>query len=175
MEIKELISHPIGKTDITALVHNIKQDGIDELYLLLFDSDKRTSDNAAWVMTHLPLSDREILEKKKNELIDEALTTSSVTKQRLLLRLLDDVEISEEDVRTDFLDFCLNGITNPNLTYGVRSLCMKLSFKQCRHWPELLAELRSTIELLEPHTLPSSLLCLRRNILKDIDTIKASK
>ena len=79
-----------------------------ELFQLLFDSDKRTSDNAAWVLTHLPKTADPWLAERQDLLIDEAMRTSSTTKRRLIMNLLDRTPFESDHLRTDFLDFCFN-------------------------------------------------------------------
>lgn len=50
---------------------------------------------------------------------------------------------------------------------GIRVLCMKLSYLQCRLYPELLAEFRSALEMLEEASpLSPALKVARRNILQ---------
>lgn len=169
-ELKETLSVPIGLADIKALVRNLDQTGLEALYRLLFDGDKRTADNAAWVMTHVPQADRRFLKQHRDALIDEALRTKSITKQRLLLRLLEDISFGADDVRSDFLDYCLATLADVSVPYGVRALCMKLAFLQCRHYAELLSELRSSLELLEPDLLPPGLRCARRRTLEQIES-----
>lgn len=172
MEMREQLEKPIGKATVKTIVRNVNQEGLADLYRLLFDDEKRVSDNAAWVLTHISRNDRKFLEAHRDELIDKSLHTSSVTKQRLILRLLVDIPFPESALRTDFLDYCLQGIPDINIPYGVRSLCMKLAFMQCRHYPELLGELRSILELMEPQSLSSGLVCARRNVLASIDSYK---
>ena len=50
-ELKTILSGRISGGDARALAVG---DFKEELLQLLFDEDKRTSDNAAWVLTHLP-------------------------------------------------------------------------------------------------------------------------
>lgn len=164
---EELADH-IGKHDIKIIVKSIDAKSIEMLYSLLFDEDKRVSDNAAWVLTHIPLNQRQNLNQHHDEMIDEALRTTSVTKQRLIMRLLDDQEFPAEEVRTDFLDFCLERIVDSDASCGVRSLAIKLAYKQCLHYPELLQELRETLEILDADTLSRGLAHARNKALQTI-------
>lgn len=138
------------------------------LYRLLFDADKRVSDNAAWVFTHFDLHTNEWLYPKRNELIDEAMRTDSDTKRRLLLNLLLRQPCDEENARADFLDFCVERMSAVSEQTSVRVLCMKLAYEQCRPFPELLTELQSVLEIMEPDLLPSGLRTARKNVLGTI-------
>lgn len=84
-ELKTILSARISGSDAKALA---KGDFKEELFQLLFDEDKRTSDNAAWVMTHLPKTADAWLTERQNILIDEAMRTQSTTKRRLIMNLL---------------------------------------------------------------------------------------
>lgn len=85
-ELKTLLSSRISGNDAKALA---QADIKEELFQLLFDSDKRTSDNAAWVLTHLPKTADPWLAERQDLLIDEAMRTSSTTKRRLIMNLLE--------------------------------------------------------------------------------------
>ena len=165
MELCTILKGRIGGADVLALAQSADR---EELFMLLFNEDKRTSDNAAWVMTHLPSSDDAWLTEKQQALINEAMRTTSITMRRLTMTLLLRTEFSADDIRTDFLDFCLDIMMRPDQPNGVRSVAMKLAFLQCCHFPELLAELRQTLDIMEPEFLSPALKTTKRTLLKKI-------
>ena len=138
------------------------------LYTLLFDEDKRIAENAAWVFAHFDLHSNQWLYPRHNELIDEAMRTPSGTKRRLLLGLLLRQPFTENGFRTDFFDFCLRCIVASDEPTAVRCLSVKLACEQCKFSPELLSELRTTLEMLEPESLSAGMKTARRNTLKSI-------
>lgn len=140
------------------------------LYSLMFDEDKRVSENAAWILTHFDLHTNEWLYQKHDELIDEAMSTKSDSKRRLLLTLLLRQPFHEETVRTDFLDFCMEHMMSVAEPISVKAMCMKLAFEQCRFFPELLAELRNALEIMEPSMLTAGLRTTRKNVMKAINS-----
>ena len=161
-ELKTLLSDRIGGYNAKALAQaNIKE----ELFQLLFDPDKRTSDNAAWVLTHLPKTADPWLTERQNILIDEAMRTTSTTKRRLIMNLLDRTTFDPNHIRTDFLDFCFNTILSDE-PVGVKSLAIKLAYAQSAHYPELLEEINATLQLMEPEELPAALKHLRGKMLE---------
>lgn len=105
---------------------------------------------SAWALTHLPPSDTPQLATRRHELISLAVTTPSTSLRRLALTLLERMAWEEEDVDTALLDFSLRHLAMDDETAGVRSLCGKLAFHQCRHYPELLEELRQSLLMLRP-------------------------
>lgn len=163
----------IHENDIHELCHVIQccedHSLLEQLYTLLFDSEKRVADNAAWLFTHLDAAHQGWLYPKCDELMQEAMSTSSETKRRLLLTLLAAQPLCEDNLRTDFLDFCMNQMMSSGSPVGVRALSMKLSYLLCRLYPELLAEFSSALEMLDDTSpLTPALRVARKNILKKI-------
>lgn len=120
----------------------------EELYALTNDTDRRVATNALWLFQHFAKADNEWLYAKQDDLIDHCLATSDATKLRLTLSLLLRQPFEESQVRTDFIDYCLDHLTDARQPYAIRSQCMKLAYLQMRYWPELLDELKRTLELV---------------------------
>ena len=120
----------------------------EELYALTNDTDRRVATNALWLFQHFAKADNEWLNAKHDDLIDHCLATSDATKLRLTLSLLLRQPFEESQVRTDFIDYCLDHLTDARQPYAIRSQCMKLAYLQMRYWPELLDELKRTLELV---------------------------
>ena len=161
-ELKTLLSSRISGNDAKALA---KGDFKEELFQLLFDEDKRTSDNAAWVMTHLPKTVDAWLTERQNVLIDEAMRTESTTKRRLIMNLLERTSFEQDSIRTDFLDFCFNIILSDE-PIGVKTLAIKLTYAQSIYYPELLEELNTALQMMEPEVLPAALRYIRNKMMK---------
>ena len=161
-ELKAILSGRISGNDAKALA---KLDFKEELFQLLFDEDKRTSDNAAWVMTHLPKTADVWLTEHQNTLIDEVMRTESTTKRRLIMNLLERTTFESDHIRTDFLDFCFNIIFSEE-PVGVKTLAIKLTYAQSVYYPELLEELNTALQMMEPEVLPAALKHLRGKMLK---------
>ena len=162
---EEILGARLGMSEVNNLALTVD---VEELFQLLFHPDKRVSDNAAWAMTHFPPEKMQALCHYQQELIDEAMKTDSVTKRRLIMTLLEKQPFHEEDIRTDFLDFCLAQIGDPNVPVGIRSLAVKLSYAQCRFYPELLAELRAVLEMMGQEPLSPGARSIRKRVLKEI-------
>ena len=161
-ELKTILSGRISGNDAKALA---RPDFKEELFQLLFEPDKRTSDNAAWVMTHLPKTVDAWLTEHQNTLIDEAMRTESTTKRRLIMNLLDRTSFQQDNIRTDFLDFCFNIILSDE-PIGVKTLAIKLTHAQSVYYPELLEELNTALQMMEPEVLPAALKHIRNKMLK---------
>ena len=161
-ELKTILSGRISGSDARAFA---RADFKDELFQLLFDEDKRTSENAAWVMTHLPKTADTWLTERQNILIDEAMRTESTTKRRLIMNLLERTPFEADHIRTDFLDFCFNTMHSDE-PIGIKSLAIKLACAQSVHYPELLEEFNTALQMMEPEVLPAALKHIRGKMLK---------
>lgn len=171
MSISETISGRIGThhiRQICALCSGETNDRMKaELFSLINAPDDRTAYNALWVFTHFAPTDMAWLRPKRNDLIDLVLTVGHEGKRRLLMTLLEHQTIGKDDIRLDYLDFCLSRI-NSTEPCGIRALCLKQAFAQCRFYPELLAELETEMELMDSADLSPALLSARKNIRKRI-------
>ena len=138
----------------------------DGLFATMLSGEGKKASNAAWALTHLPKEDNIHIGEHREELVHLAISTSEVPLRRLSMVLLERLEWGVDDVRTDLLDFCLEHMLLPDETYGVKALCMKLAYYQCRHYPELKEELRQGLMLMEPTELGAGVKHTRGKILK---------
>lgn len=170
--MKSLLSHRLsmdGINDICLLVQGEQNHSLKEqLYQLTLDNDRRVAVNALWVFTHFAVVDNEWLYAKHDQLIDRCLKEQDATKLRLMLNLLLRQPYTEEDIRTDFIDFCLMRLTDPKSPYAIRAQCIKLAYEQMKYWPELLNELRQTLELISCEPLSPGLRSAWQQVMKKL-------
>ena len=140
----------------------------EELYQLTLDNDRRVAINALWTFTHFALADNEWLYAKHDQLIDRCLKEKDATKLRLMLNLLLRQPYTEEDIRTDFIDYCLMRLTDPKSPCAIRAQCIKLAYEQMKYWPELLKELRQTLEMISREPLSPGLRSAWRQVMKKL-------
>ncbi len=133
----------------------------------IFDSDYRVARSALWGLTKATDEELSTLQVILDELIDQAIQTENSSLRRLTLNIIerlkmvsplggsakgeekDGVAHQGEDLRTDFLDFCLEHMVSIEEFPGVQTLCMKLAFRMCSFYPELMDELKRTLEAME--------------------------
>ena len=120
------------------------------------------------MFTHFAADDNVWLFAKHDQLIERAITEQDVTKLRLILTLLLRQPFDEEAIRTDFIDFCLARITDARAPYAIRAQCIKLAYEQMRYWPELLDELRQTLDLISCEPLSPGLRSAWKQVMKKI-------
>lgn len=170
--MKESLIYRLSQSDIhelCALTQGGRNNSLKEqLYQLTLDADRRVATNALWVFTHFALADNEWLYAKHDQLIDRCLNEKDATKLRLMLNLLLRQPFDEEAIRTDFIDFCLTRLADPKSPYAVRAQCIKLAYEQMRYWPELLNELRQTLEMISCEPLSPGLRSAWRQVMKKL-------
>ncbi|MBQ9532547.1 MAG: hypothetical protein IJR71_01105 [Prevotella sp.] len=166
--LEKRLSGPLHRSDIDFLCHQVNGNGAlrEDLYRALFSADKRTGDNAAWVMTHLSEIHDGWLQERQEALIDEAMKTTSATRRRLLMTLLLRTTFKKETLRGDFVDFCFSLIPRADEPVGIRSVSMRLSLVLCRHYPELMAELREIVSMLPQSELSPALRSVAKKIMR---------
>jgi hypothetical protein len=84
-----------------------------------------------------------------NELIDQAMQTENSSVRRLTLNIIERLSIGEEDLRTDFLDFCIDHAIKLDELPGIQSVSLKLAFRMCQFYPELMDELKRTLKTMD--------------------------
>ena len=130
-----------------------------------FDTDYRVARTALWGLTKA--KDEELSELKViyNELIDLAMQTENSSVRRLTLNIIEKLKMDEDDLRTDFLDFCFEHMVSIEEFPGIQTLCMKLAYRMCSFYPELMDELKRTLEAMEIDYYKPAVKCLRKRIL----------
>lgn len=144
-EILQRLRESFGGAEVRALAKEVP---CSLLLTCLDDADIRVARNAAWVLTHKPLSEIRML--PPDRLIDLALTTSDTSLRRLVLCLVEKLPMSQEEMRTDLLDFCLLHMRLPQEPPGVQALCMKLAHSMCSPYPDLVREFQETLSIMQP-------------------------
>ena len=130
-----------------------------------FSEDHRVARSALWGLTKARKEELSQLQVILNELIDQSMQTENSSVRRLSLNIIERLEMSEEDLRTDFLDFCFEHMIDVEEFPGIQSVCMKLAFRMCKYYPELMDELKRTLEAMEIDYYKPAVKCVRNRIL----------
>ena len=131
----------------------------------VFDSDYRVARSALWGLTKATNEELSGLQELLNELIDQAMQTENSSVRRLTLNIIERLKMNEDDLRTDFLDFCFEHMVSIEEFPGIQTLCMKLAYRMCTFYPELMDELKRTLEAMEIEYYKPAVKCLRSRIL----------
>ena len=114
-----------------------------------FSQDYRVARSALWGLTKASKDELSQLQVILNDIIDQAMQTENSSVRRLSLNIIERLELYEDDLRTDFLDFCFEHMIDVEEFPGIQSVCMKLAFHMCKFYPELMDELKRTLEAME--------------------------
>lgn len=131
----------------------------------VFDSDYRVARSALWGLNKTTDKELSELQVILNELIDQAMQTENSSVRRLTLNIIERLKIAEDDLRTDFLDFCLEHAVSIEEFPGIQTLCMKLAYRMCSFYPELMDELKRILEAMEIDYYKPAIKGLRKRIL----------
>lgn len=141
------------------------------LFAAMLGDDRDEAVHSAWALTHLPKTDNIHIAAHREELARLATTTADTSLRRITLALLERLDWimpDTDDVPQYYvalMDFCMEHMMMPDETYGVRALCMKLSYTLCLPYPELLEEIRQSLLLIEPSELGAGVRHTRNKIL----------
>ena len=131
----------------------------------VFDSDYRVARSALWGLTKATNEELSLLLVILNELIDQTMQTENSSVRRLTLNIIERLKMDEDNLRTDFLDFCFEHMVSIEEFPGIQTLCMKLAYRMCTFYPELMDELKRTLEAMEIDYYKPAIKCLRKRIL----------
>ena len=131
----------------------------------VFDSDYRVARSALWGLTKAKDEELSELQVILNELTDQTMQTENSSVRRLTLNIIERLKMDEDDLRTDFLDFCFEHMVSIEEFPGIQTLCMKLAYRMCSFYPELMDELKRTLEAIEIDYYKPAVKSLRKRIL----------
>lgn len=137
----------------------------DGLFGVVAEAGSRQAMNALWIFATLSAGRPVWLAAKRNTLADVAISTANDSVRRLALVILNNIGFGQDDVRTDFIDFCLLHITSEITPCATRALCVKLAYCQCRFYPELLRELHLVLEMLATQPLSPAMRSVLRHYM----------
>ena len=130
-----------------------------------FSEDYRVARSALWGLTKASKEELSQLQVILDKFIDQAMQTENSSVRRLSLNVIERLKMDENDLRTDFLDFCFEHMIDVEELPGIQSVCMKLAFRMCKFYPELMDELKRTLEAMEIDYYKPAVKCVRSRIL----------
>ena len=168
MEItSEILIHSFGEAEAQAVYQVVKQGGdfVGFARKFMNHEDYHVARSALWALTKGTDKELSALQPMLHEFIDLAMTTENSSVRRLSLNLVERLRMGEEDLRTDFLDFCYEHALDINEFPGTQTLCMNLAYRMCQFYPELMDELKRTIEAMQIEYYKPAVKSLRGRIL----------
>lgn len=131
----------------------------------IYDDDYRVARIALWSLTKASDEELSALQVIYNELIDLAMNTENSSVRRLSLNLVERLKMNEDEMRTDFLDFCLEHMVDIEEFPGTQTLCMKLAYRMSQFYPELMGEFKRIVESMAIEYYKPAVKSLRAKVL----------
>lgn len=165
---REDLKGSYSEGEALAIYKEVKETGewLSFLKTYLHDEDYQVARNALWGLTKATDEELSALQPMLHELIDKAMNEKNSSVRRLSMNIIVRLKMEEDDLRTDFLDFCLAHMQDPEEYPGIQSLSLKLAHKMCLFYPELMDELKRTLEAMEIEYYSPALKSVRRRILQ---------
>lgn len=166
-EIFDILSQRMSKSGIIEILNwtKLSNANLHTIYNYVASDDPKVAANALWVLTWYR-------QKKhiytRESLISLALTSKNVTIRRHSLSLLYRMQWSTDETRADLIDFCMSRLLSETEAPGVRALCLKLGYSLCQHYPELINELKLTLQFLSNTSIPPAVESARKMIIHRI-------
>lgn len=163
----ERLKGAYSEGEAMAIYMEVKDEGdfIGFCQKYIHHEDYQVARNALWGLTKATNKELSQLQPMLHELIDLAMSHQNSSVRRLSLNIIERLKMEEEDLRTDFLDFCFEHMIDIEEYPGIQSLSMKLAFRMCKFYPELMGELKRTIESMEIEYYKPAVKSVRNRIL----------
>ncbi|MDE5561471.1 MAG: hypothetical protein K2J00_06710 [Bacteroidaceae bacterium] len=157
-----------GIDNALAVLHDIEKHGdfLTFAQRYIHDENCRVACNAMWILTKVPKAGLPQLRPLLDQLTDMSMHSSNPTLRRLSMNVIERLKIGKEEVRSDFLDYCIAHMQDVTEFPGIQSLCLKLAFQMCAHYPELHDELIRTLQNMEMEFYTPALRSVRYKILR---------
>lgn len=167
MITREQIKGAYSEGEALALYNEVKSTGdfVGFCQRFMHDEDYQVARNTFWALTKASHEELAPLQTIRNEIIDLAIATENSSVRRLSLNVVERLEMNEEDLRTDFLDFCIEHAVAVDELPGIQSVSMKLAYRMCSFYPELMEELKRTIKNMDIEFYRPAVKCVREKIL----------
>ena len=163
----ERLRRAYSEGEALAIYNEVKQEGdfVGFAREFMHHEDYRVARNALWALTKASNQEFEALQSMLHEFIELAMSAENSSVRRLSLNLVERLKMDEEDLRTDFLDFCFERMIDVEEYPGIQSISMKLAFRMCKFYPELTDELKRTLEAMEIEYYKPAVKSIRNRIL----------
>lgn len=164
---RERLKGACSESEALSIYHEVRESG-DFLAFIrqyMYDADYQVARNSFWALTKATDKELSQLQSILDELIELTMHSENSSVRRLSLNIIERLTIEVEDLRTDFLDFCFLHMQSIEEYPGIQTLCMKLAYRMCSFYPELMDEFLRTIEAMEISYYKPAVKCLQRRIL----------
>lgn len=164
---REDIRGNYSKTFIEDICSKVRESGdfLGFMRLYMNDPETQVARNALSAICKATDKELAMLKPMWNEMVDKAITSDCPAIKGRLLGIIERIEMTEDDLRTDLLDFCLERMQHPEEMPSTQANSMKIAFRICKFYPELMEELKRTLLAMEISYFTPAVKNVRRRIL----------
>ena len=113
-------------------------------------SEPRLGFRIAWLIDHILEPDFRFGPEAERALVEGLLSTDNYSIARHFAKILALGQCSHEAIES-LVDFSFHQLTNPEVPVAVKAHLLGIAQQACAFYPELIPELRSTMEVMEPN------------------------
>lgn len=177
MLTEETLKGAYSEGEALALCEEVRKSSDFHTFCKTFmhSSDYQVTRNMLWALTKTTGEEHSQLQPLLHPLIELAMATENSSVRRLALSNIERMKIEEDDLRSDFLDFCLDHMHDVNELPGIQSVAMKLSYRMCLFYPELMEEMMRILDSMEMEFYKPAVKSVRNRILNGKLLRKKSK
>ena len=169
MITEEAIKVLSSKEEVQSLCEEVRKSS--DFYTLcktfMHSSDYEVTRKMLWTLTKTTKEEHSQLQPLLHSLIELAMSTDNSSVRRLALSNIERMNIGEDNLRTDFLDFCLCHMYDVNELPGIQSVAMKLAYRMCLFYPELMEEMMRILNSMEMEYYKPAVKSIRNRILNE--------
>lgn len=153
VQLRKLLEDRLYHKDVHKLIqYSLKDEQVlKHLFQLIKDPNVQVAYQATWVLSHWPKVEQGWLIQQQGAFMDYLLLCTQDGQIRLLLSILNQQPLIEKD-RLDVLDYCMETMLAQSRPVAIRSFCIKMIYKYCLQYPELLPEFRTALEMISGDT-----------------------
>jgi hypothetical protein len=154
MDLKSALLEEHSKAQCTRIVNYIGSDKkrFDELMDLFFNGHYRVNQRAAWPLSYIAESQPQLVEPYLEKLVYNLRKRDAhVAVKRNTVRLLQEIEVTDEDLMGELADICFGFLASQDETIAVKAFSMTVLYNITVKEPDLKNELKLLIEELLPY------------------------
>lgn len=167
----EALRQPLSKAHMQALSKIVlaRTALIGDLFQIIETQSLHDAMLASWLLCHLHEADDKLLETKTEIMIALLFSTGSDSVRRNLLKIVADFPVPEA-MAAQLFDLCLQWMMDENRAIAVRCNAMQILYCICKAEPELAAEVKTSIILVNNYG-SAGFRSRAKKILKKLDAL----
>lgn len=170
MNLRERLKHPSTLKYAEVLADEIFSDPdlVQQLFELIFDSDKEVAWRSAWTVEKIQERAPFLFSSRHWERLSECvLSTSHPGLLRGCLSIMLVIDFPET-ISVELINWCFDSMVSPRRPVAVQALSMKILLKVCDTEPAFIPELKVTLENCDVSFYSPGFISTRNTVLRKL-------